>query len=333
MEEIFSNNEQKENNWTFHYPIIKDKNGKLICTTFFTSAWAKDDVLALENISKKIETIREREPYFLCSKTLTMGSLFSEGNFLYLDTEHPQWEEAISILFKYVSKIKKETESTTVIFRDFEEDFVLNKVLENEGYAKVRMPNRNIVENPYWENEAALIKLISSKNKRDNIKRYVFRYQDKFEVTIKKNLTDFESKEYYKLFNNVKRINFAFNFFAFPEKIVSVLEKYDEWEFIDIKLKGTDILVACIWNYVGRNHYSPLIAGLNYEYLETHQLYKQVVFQAVKRGNELKKKFNYLGLSADFEKQKYLAKTYPTFAFMKVDDTYNLELVESFSNI
>jgi hypothetical protein len=40
-----------------------------------------------------------------------------------------------------------------------------------------------------------------------------------------------------------------------------------------------------------------------------------------------------MGFSADFEKQKYMAITVPTFAFLKVDDTYNFEYIETMSNV
>lgn len=72
--------------------------------------------------------------------------------------------------------------------------------------------------------------------------------------------------------------------------------------------------------------------GLNYDYLQSHHLYKQAMFQIIKRGNELNNKIVYLGFSADYEKQKYGSKIIPKFAFIKVDDIYNLELIDSFSN-
>ena len=52
MEEIFSKNEKPEDNWSFHYILVKDASDKLVLATFFTGAIYKDDMLALENISK-----------------------------------------------------------------------------------------------------------------------------------------------------------------------------------------------------------------------------------------------------------------------------------------
>ncbi|MCX6180809.1 MAG: aminotransferase class I/II-fold pyridoxal phosphate-dependent enzyme [Bacteroidetes bacterium] len=333
MEEIFSENEEPENNWSFHYPIIKDKKGNVVCTTFFTGALYKDDMLALENVSKKIEEIRKTNPYYLCSKTLAQGSMFSEGNFLFLDTNHPQWKEAIDVLLKYVEEIKKEINATVVVFRDYEDNSAINGILENEGYAKLRMPNSNKIRNPFWNSSDELLSMIESSRKRKNIRQYALRYEDQFEIEIKKTINEEEANHYFHLFSNIKDHNFSFNFFKYPKKITSILSKHSDYEFIELRIKGEKKAACAIWSYVGENHYSPLIMGLDYSYSDSHHIYQQAVYQTVKRGNDLRKKDVYLGFSADFEKQKYLAQPVNTFAFIKVDDTYNLELIESFSNV
>jgi len=331
-EEIFSGNQEKENNWSFHYLLIKDKTGKLVCATFFTGAIYKDDLLALENVSKKIEEVRKTDPYYLCSKTLAMGSMFAEGDFIYIDNNHTHWREAIDMIFAKVEKIKKEISATVVVFRDFEENHCMNKLLEDEGYVKIRMPNSNVIKNPKWENYDELLKLIKSKNNRNNIKRYAFRNEHLFETKIKNSISEKESKIYFDLFSNVKDKNYGFNFFKYPKKVTSILSKYKNWEFIEIRLKENNEIICVMWCFKGDNHYCPLIMGLDYNYSKSHHTYTQAIFQTVKRGNELNKDTIYLGFSADFEKQKYGAKPVPKFAFMKVDDTYNMELIESYSN-
>lgn len=333
MEEIFSNNEKPEENWSFHYIVIKDKEGKLVFSTFFTGAIYKDDIVAQENVSKQIEEVRKIDPYYLCSKTLAMGSLFSEGDFIYLDLEHSEWRKSVNYLFDFVSKVKKDIDATVVIFRDFEEGNVLGQIIEDEGFAKMRMPNTNVVKNPKWETTNDLMALIKSRKNRDNIKQYAIRHLDRFEIKIKNKITDEEANQYFNLFENVKKANYSFNFFQYPEKMTKVLSNYKEWEFIEISIKENHQVVAVVFGYIGDQHYCPLIVGLDYNYINTHHIYKQAMFQMIKRGNDLNKKVIYLGLTADFEKQKYLALTIPIWAYLKVDETYNLELIESYSNI
>lgn len=333
IEEIFSNNEKIEENWGFHYIIIKDENDETILATFFTSALCKDDMMSLENVSRKIEKQREEDPYYLCSKTLTMGSLFTEGEHLYVKANHPLVDETFNQFFIEVEKFKKATDSTVVILRDFHSDFQYHERFEKESFARVSMPNTNIVKNPKWETTDDLMALIKSKKKRDNIKQYAIRHIDKFDVKIKNQITDEEATQYYDLFSNVKKANYSFNFFQYPKKIAKVLSKYKEWEFTEISLKENGLVVAVIFGYIGDDHYCPLMIGLDYDYINTHHIYKQTMFQMVKRGNDLNKKTTYLGLTADFEKQKYLALTIPVYAYMKMDETYNQEIIGTYSNM
>jgi 7-keto-8-aminopelargonate synthetase-like enzyme len=333
IEEIFSDNTKKEENWDFYYLIIKDTNDEVIIATYFTSAIYKDDMLALENVSRQIERQREEEPYYLCSKTLAMGSLFTEGEHLYVKNDHPLLQVAFNHFFVEIEKLKKETNSVVVILRDFQSDFQFHERFEAEGFTKVDMPNTNIVTHPKWKTKEELLSFITSKNSINNIKRYVFKYEDQFDVSIKKTLTDEEAEKHYQLFTNVKKANYAFNFFAYPQKITKILSKYKEWEFIEFRLKGSDELIACIWHFVGGNHSCPLIVGLNYDYIKSHHLYKQVMYYMVKRGNDLGKSKIYLGLTSDYEKQKYDAKLVSVSGYIKVDNMYNLELIESYSNV
>ena len=332
IEEIFSNNKKPEENWGFHYLMIKDVNNKIILATFFTDALYKDDMLSTESVSKKVEQIRIDDPYYLCSKTLAMGSLFTEGQHLYINESHQLVHAALEKLIQEIDRLKVATNATVVVLRDFEADFLHNEVFENEGYIKMSMPNTNIVQHPKWNSKEELLSLLTSKNGINNIKRYVFKYEDKFDITIKKALTDKEADQHYKLFLNIKKANFAFNFFAYPKKTAKILSKYDEWEFTEFRLKGSEELIGCIWGFIGEDHCCPLIVGLNYDYVKSHHLYKQVMFHMVKRANELDKSKTYLGITSDYEKQKYGAQLTPIFTFMKVDSMYNLDLLSSLSN-
>jgi hypothetical protein len=333
LEEIFSNNDKIEENWDFHYIIIKDENNEILLATFFTSALYKDDMLSLENISMQIEKQREQDPYYLCSKTLAMGSLFTEGDHLFINGKHPLVEEAFVGFFTEIEKLKKTTAATVVLLRDFQTDFKFMERFENEGFVKINMPNVNIIPIQSWNTNEEFLEQIPSKNNKRNIERYVLKFEDQFDISFKNTITSAEAEHYYSLFLNVKKDNHAVNYFKYPAKITEVLSKYDDWEFMDIKVKGGDETICCVWSFRGDKHYSPLIMGLNYDYIESMHLYKQAIFQLVKRANSLDKEKVFLGYSADYEKQKYGADTVPLYAFIKLDDTYNIDLIESMSNI
>jgi 7-keto-8-aminopelargonate synthetase-like enzyme len=332
MEEIFSNNLKPEENWTFHYLIIKEITGKPILATFFTGAIYKDDLLSPENVSKKIEEVRKSNPYYLCSKTLAMGAMFGEGEFLYLDKDFITNEKIFELFLSEVTKIKNEIDAKTVIFRDFQRDSVLNSKFENNGYVRINMPNTLKIKDKIWNTEDELLKITTSKNSRDNIKRYALKFEHLFEVSIKNTLTDEETTKFYELFSNIKNVNFSFNFFSYPEKIVKVISTHKNWEFIELKNKENSEIIGCVWSYIGDNSYTPLIAGIDYNYSKTHFVYQQIMYQSIKRANKLNKSVINLGFSAEFEKKKYGAVAHQVFAFVKFDDVYNLEEIETYSN-
>ena len=212
-EEIFSNNPESENNWEFYYLIIKDNSGKIVLSTFFTSTIIKDDMLFTENVSRKIELERVNNPYYLCSKTLLMGFMFGEGDFLYFDKEHKNAPLAFQLMLEQAEAWKNESNAKVLIFRDFKQDDTLENRFTQEGFTKMNLPNSNVVNNPKWNNYEELLNLIQSKRKKQHIKDSALRKEILFDVTIKTNLSTEEQKVYFEMFENVKDKNFSFNIF------------------------------------------------------------------------------------------------------------------------
>ncbi len=333
VEEIFSNNDKVEENWDFHYIIIKDENNEVLLATYFTSALYKDDMLALENISRKIEKQREEEPYYLCSKTLAMGSLFTEGEHLYINESHSLVNLALSQFFVEIEKIKKATDSKVVILRDFQSDFKFHEGFENEGFVKVSMPNSLHLKNVTWKTPEQMLASIPSSKKRKGIRYYALRNEFQFDISFQSTLTEQESTRCYELFSNVKSRNFGLNFFEYPSKITSVLSRFKEYEFILIRLKGQAEIIASAWIYNGTSHSSPMIVGLDDDYIKKHRIYQQTVYQIIKRARQLDKETIFCGFSADFEKQKFGAIAVPMFAYIKMEDTFNSEIINSYSSL
>jgi 7-keto-8-aminopelargonate synthetase-like enzyme len=332
-EEIFSNNVEIENNWEFYYLLIKDIEENIVLATFFTSALIKDDMLFNENVSRKIEMERIKDSYYLCSKTLLMGFMFGEGDFLKVNRNHKDKTEAIEIMLNQAEKWKNESNSQVIILRDFETNDEFENKFLNEGFTKMNLPNSNVVKNPKWNNYDELLGLINSKRKKQHIKDSAIRKEKLFRVEIKTKLNQTEQNDYFKMFENVKDKNYSFNIFKYPSKIVSILSNYENWEFIELRIAETNDLAACGWCYKNGFSYTPLIVGLNYDFQDKYEIYKQLIFQTIKRGNDLDMKTVFLGYSADYEKQKYGAISNSKFAFVKFEDTYNLELIESTYNI
>jgi hypothetical protein len=89
--------------------------------------------------------------------------------------------------------------------------------------------------------------------------------------------------------------------------------------------------VCAAWHYVTESHFSPMIIGIDYTFNSDFKVYKQALYQVLKRARELNLNRVYLGLSADQEKRKYGAKQYQRVAYMQTKDNFNMEVIESMS--
>lgn len=335
LEDVFSNNPKPEENWDFYYFIIRDKNKQPVLATFFSSGISKDDMLALESVSIQIEEKRKTDSYYLTSKTLTMGSMLSEGHHYFINPNHPKWKDAFTLLLERVAKIQESINANSLLLRDFDkEDNEFKELFLNEGFAPVNMPNSNVIDNMKWNSLEELIESVTSRNRR-HLRNEVSQYQQAFEIEYKKELTEEETEYYYNLYLNVEKRNKGFNMFAYPKDILKKLSKHRNWEFIVLKLKPEfdsrpeRKAVAVIWTYATEKHLAPMIIGIDYNYNNEFKVYKQAIYQVLKRARMLNLTKTYLGLSADIDKHKYGAVQHARVAYMQTKDNYNMEVIES----
>jgi hypothetical protein len=122
LEDAFTNSAGAENNWSFHYYLISDKNNIPLVATFFTFGLWKDDMLAPESVSLQLEEKRIRDPFYLTSKVLGMGSLFTEGNHCYINKTHHLSKNAVALLLEQVEILNQNLNADKLVLRDFDED-------------------------------------------------------------------------------------------------------------------------------------------------------------------------------------------------------------------
>ncbi len=164
LEESFSGNLLDEENWSFYYFIIKDNTDKVVLATFFTGGIFKDDLVSPPEISAQIERKRETSPYYLCSKTLMMGSLITEGDHLIVDRENEHWKEATMLLADHLFDIQSKEKYNSVILRDFNsDDHEIAAVFHQKGFFKLQMPNSNIIFNLQQNLDKEYVELLSPK--------------------------------------------------------------------------------------------------------------------------------------------------------------------------
>ena len=335
LESVFKNNEKAEENWQFKYYIIYDKSGRPMAATFFTFGIYMDDFLSLPEVSKKVEHRRKSEPYFLTSRTLAMGCLFTEGQHLYLDRDNKGWKNALKLLMAELGHEEERLEAETVILRDFpKDDPEVKEFLTEYGFVTIDLPNVSIIQGITAKDEGEFLTSLTAKH-RARLKHEVLPYTDQYLIEVRQEISKEEAELFYDLFINVKKNNYAVTFFDYPRKIVESMGKFPNWEFIILKVKEEADRnpnahpIAVMFCYRGKNFYSPMLCGLNYDYLHTHHNYKQLLYQTTIRAIELRYPTVYFGYTAEVEKGKLGAVQAKRVAYIHKKDNLNMDLLSS----
>ena len=329
LEEGFSDNPNLEDNWQSQYIILRDEKNNIIAATFLTIGLVKDDLLSESGISQAIEEIRKDDPYHLCSKTLCLGSFFTEGEHLYYDKQHPLYFQAIQELVQLLLHIQQEEGINNLILRDFsEEDNELFKLFYDEGFFKVQMPNANIIDTLQEQKEKDYLDLLSSKARR-NIRNEVLKNQELLEFEIKSKLTEEELALFYSLYSQVSTKNFDINIFPYPYKLFKTINGHKDWEFGILRVKESNKIIGIDVCNLNADSYVTMLIGIDYSFNETYNTYKTMLYNIVLHAREKNYQKLFFGFSADFEKKKLGAKQIAKYAFITSKDQFSFEQIEN----
>jgi len=322
IQEAYSGNAKPEENAEMYYYMVIDEKNDVLCSTLFSLMLMKDDMFASAGQSVVIEQIRKETPYFLTSRTFFMGTMLTEGDHLYLDYKN-EWKDALKLILEHLNKELELTDSNNIILRDFEtQNQELADFLYDQGFAKITMPNSNVIDNLQDHDLDSFFESLSARNRR-HVRNDVFKYDSELEIEIVKNLSKEDERKSYELLSNVSNKNLAVNLFAYPFQLIRKMNENHNWEFIKITLNG-ELVVVGFCHKIDSNYY-PVLVGIDYKANNTHKIYKQMLYQVVKRAIQLKCNNVYFGLSADIEKKKLNAAQVPKDAFIYTRDNFNFE--------
>ncbi len=329
LEDVFSNNPEKENNWNFFYYIIRDNNGKPILSTFFTLCILKDDMLASANVSGKIELERIKDPYYLTSKTFLMGSPLTEGQHLYIDKQYSQWQQALIKLLDLIWEEHEKQDAAVLLLRDFlEEDTEIRAFFMDHGFIKIDIEDNNIVNNNENLNPEVFFQKKLDKKKRYYFRNDVVQDENLFSLSVSPCKKE-DVPLYYQLYKNVKSKKLGLNTFDLPVKLFNKMCDAPNWEVVTIKRNDDNKVVSVVFCEKNTNNYCPIIIGLDFSIDDNLNVYKKSLYHVIKRGLELNANKICLGLSASSAKHKLGADTIKQVAYIQIKDHYNMEYIES----
>lgn len=334
LEKAFKNSIDKFNNWEFFYYTIKDKRGKIILMTFGTYGLWKDDMLATESVSKQLEEIRKTDPLHLTSKVISLGCLFTEGKHYYINENEELAEKAVKLLLEKLEEKYNDLKADMVVLRDFEEKNTWDKTIQEQGYFKINMPESCVYKAEKWLNYEDFSKVLSPRS-RKHFNKEIMTFEKYYNIDIKEKLSVEELEKAYKLYQNVKNNNYAINTFQYDKSVFERMNECPNWEFITLHLNNVEDkpFVGVMFCYKNQNHtYVPELIGMDYKWAKDFNLYRQLLFQTIKRANELNFAQIDFGVSASFEKRKVGAKIIPKVAYVQARDNYTMEVMNTIQN-
>ena len=117
------------------------------------------------------------------------------------------------------------------------------------------------------------------------------------------------------------------------------MAKDPNWEFIVAYLKKEydpreeriPVGVMFCYKNLGTT-YVPSFIGMDYEYIQQYHVYRQLLYQTIKRAQQLGFSKIDFGMTAAFEKRKVGATIIPKVAYVQPKDNFTLELVSGIQN-
>lgn len=329
LEQTFSDNVLREHNWKFWYVIIYDQKQNPILATFFTLGLWKDDMLANVKASQTIENERKSNPYYLTSKVLSLGSLFTEGDHLYLDQKHPLEQQALHVLIQKMETFEQRFKAKMMVLRDFLKDSKLHTYFQGQGFIRVQMPESCKIELEDYDDMDRYVGKLSSRNKR-HIRKEIWAFEPLLKIDVLQTYDVNQLEQVQVLYENVRQNNLGLNVFSFPEKLFGNMSKDSQWEFITICLmEDPEKIIGVMFCYNNQNQtYVPAFVGIDYQYLLKYHTYRQLLYQTIKRAIDLKFNQIDLGMTAAFEKRKLGAIVEEKYAYIQTSDNYTMELME-----
>jgi 7-keto-8-aminopelargonate synthetase-like enzyme len=334
FEEVFGRHQKPENQWGFHYFVVRDDSGGIVLATFFTEALWKDDLLAAADVSGEVERRRTRDPYFLTSRTLSMGALLTEGDHLYLD-RNADWRGALRLLVAALEEVREDSEAPTVVIRDLPaDDEDVAEVLTAADFLRIDAPDTWVVDID-WKDEEEFLGRLASHERRYH-RRHVQPYDEAWELEIVgsgSKLGEDEWKHLHRLYRNVQQRQLALNTFPLPGDLLPRMLATPNWELLTLRLRpeqGGDAdgppqgFVAC---RAGDTRYDWLLVGMDYAYVESHGLYRQLVAQVVRRAEALGLPRVGLGMGSERVKKRFRARPEQRVMYVQSMDRFHHDVL------
>jgi hypothetical protein len=292
-------------------------------------------MLAPAEVSRRVEEMRAGDPNLLTSRTLSLGSLLTEGDHLYLD-RRGDWRGALAMLLDAIGRTQDECGADAVVLRDFRtDDRELEEFLRERGFVRAPMLDSLTIEGPVPTDDEWLAGL--SPRARHHQRREVLPWEGSFDVEVVghggRELDPADLEHLHRLYLNTERRSLELNSFDLPPHVFARMLEFPSWELVLLRIPAENggpadgRPVAFGAHFVGAEHYAPLVVGLDYDYVLTHHSYRVALLTVLRRARAHRSGRILLGMGAPLEKRRFGARPERRSAYVQARDHFNMELL------
>lgn len=337
IERTFTQQAKAEDNWDFYYITIKDLDNKVVLKTFYTCALVKDDMFSPASVSKKVEAMRQEDAYVLTSKNVMTGSMITKGEHIFLDKNHLNWKDALTLLIQQMQETMEQEGATKLMLRDFigMEDEALKTVMLELGLTSYRLLNNCVVNDLSWKTQDEYLAGLGQKY-RYNVRKEILKFEDQFTTVANKPQSQDEIGACYQLYTAVFEKAYELNVFQLPKVYFEAMCMDDEYDVVRLYLKpelvegATEpVLVGVLFSHIHMETYNAMIVGLDYNYVKDHNTYKQIMYQGLLRAKELGCTTLDLAYTAELAKKKLGAQIEEVRAYVQATEHYNYQILDA----
>lgn len=331
LESIFTGNHKPEDNWDFYYFHVLDQAGNTVLLSLFTSVLVMDDMLAPADVSRKVKPQRMEDPYFLTSRSIVTGTLFTKGESVVLNYDHPDWKLAVRMLVGEMEKVAEQVQASSLLLREFsagQKEQLRDYMLEL-GLVEHRMLDNYMVSRLSWKDHDEYLAELGQRY-RYSLRKECLRLADRFRVETGKPASVAERKVCYELYRNVHRQALEITVFELPFELFELMHDDDRYDVIRLYLKGgPEHPVAVMYSFINDGVYNAMVVGLDYQYSKEVNAYKQILYRTVLRARELGCESLDLAYTAGLEKKKVGAKPEEVYAYTMAMEHYSYAVLDS----
>ena len=131
----------------------------------------------------------------------------------------------------------------------------------------------------------------------------------------------------YSLYRNVHARNLELNVYPLPRRVLDAIADTPGWELLVMRAEAGGAPIGFVAVHTTASHVGPVFCGLDYDYVASHGVYQQVLWQSIRAAQRHGATRVMYGMAAQLHKRRFGAVPTKRWVYVQPTDTYNMDLL------